>query len=66
MEEIGKIADQLEQEAETFKNLAAGAETTGGEVRLPASTVEGLAQRFAQLGESLRKIAEELKHKISA
>jgi hypothetical protein len=57
MEEILKIADQLKQESETFKNLAAGAQATN-EVRLPASTVEGLAQRFAQLSESLRKIAE--------
>jgi hypothetical protein len=61
MEEITKIVDQLKQESETFKNLAAGAQTTG-EVRLPPSTVEGLAERFAQLSESLRKIAEELKH----
>jgi hypothetical protein len=59
MEEIGKIADQLEQEAETFKSLASGALTTG-EVRLPPSTVEGLAKRFTQLSESLRKIAKGL------
>jgi uncharacterized protein YukE len=61
MEEITKIVDQLRQESETFKNLAAGAQPSG-EVRLPPSTVEGLAERFAQLSESLRKIAEELKH----
>jgi hypothetical protein len=58
MEEIEKIADQLEQESETFKALAAGAEPSG-EVRLPPSTVEGLAKRFAQMSESLRKIARE-------
>jgi hypothetical protein len=57
MEEIEKIADQLEQESETFRNLAAGA--TAGEVRLPPSTVEGLAMRFAQMSESLRKMAIE-------
>ena len=60
MEDIGKIAEQLEQESETFKTLAAGAELSG-EVRLPPSTVEGLARRFAHMSESLRKIAEELK-----
>ena len=59
MEEIEKIADQLEQESDTFKTLAAGAEPSG-EVRLPPSTVEGLAKRFAQMSESLRKIAKEL------
>ena len=57
MEEIEKIAHQLEQESETFRNLAAGA--TAGEVRLPPSTVEGLAQPFAQMGGSLRQIARE-------
>jgi hypothetical protein len=56
MEEIEKIADQLRQESETFKTLAAGAEASG-EVRLPPSTVKGLALRFAQMSESLRKIA---------
>jgi hypothetical protein len=56
MEEIQKIADQLQQESETFKTLAAGAKAAG-EVRLPPSTVEGLAKRFAQMSESLRKIA---------
>ena len=61
MDEIEKIADQLEQESETFKNLAAGADAMG-EVRLPPSTVEGLAERFTQLSESLRRIARELKH----
>ena len=56
MEEIEKIAEQLEKESETFKTLAAGAEPSG-EVRLPPSTVEGLAMRFAQMSESLREIA---------
>jgi hypothetical protein len=60
MEGIDKIADQLEQEAQTFRNLAASADATN-EVRLPPSTVEGLAKRFAQMSESLRKIAEQLK-----
>ena len=63
MEEIEKIADQLKQEAETFKTLIASAETSG-EVRLPPSTVEGLAKRFAQMSESLRKIAEQFKGKV--
>jgi hypothetical protein len=58
MQEIEKIADQLQQESETFKTLAAGAEPSG-EVRLPPSTVEGLAKRFAQMSESLRQIAAE-------
>jgi hypothetical protein len=56
MEEIEKIADQLQTESETFRTLAASAEPSG-EVRLPPSTVDGLAQRFAQMSESLRKIA---------
>ena len=60
MEEILKSADQLEQESGTCKGLAEGAKATN-EVRLPASTVEGLAKRFAQLSQSLRKIAAELK-----
>ena len=59
MEEITKIADQLGQEAETFKGLAASAQTSG-EARLPPSTVEGLAKRFAQMSESLKKIAAQL------
>jgi hypothetical protein len=58
MEELQKIAEQLEQESETFKNLAAGAEATQ-EVRLHATAVEGLAKRFAQMSESLKKIASE-------
>ena len=58
MEDLANIADQLEQESETFKNLAAGAVATN-EVHLPASTVEGLAKRFAQLAQSLRKSLEE-------
>ena len=58
MEEIEKIADQLQQESETFKTLAAGA-ATSGEVRLPPSTVEGLAKRFAQMSQSLRALAKE-------
>jgi hypothetical protein len=62
MEEITKIADQLEKEAETFRKLAASADSTN-EVRLPSSTVEGLAKRFAQLSDSLRKIAEKTKTK---
>jgi uncharacterized protein YukE len=62
MEGIDKIANQLEKEAETFRNLAAGA-AASNEVRLPPSTVEGLAKRFAQMSESLRKIAEQLKVK---
>jgi hypothetical protein len=57
MEEIQKIADQLQQESETFQMLAASAEASG-EVRLPPSTVEGLAKRFAQMSESLRRIAK--------
>jgi hypothetical protein len=57
MEELQKIADQLQQESETFKTLAASSEGSG-EVRLPPSTVEGLAKRFAQMSESLRKIAK--------
>jgi hypothetical protein len=57
MDELEKIADQLREESETFKNLAANAEATG-EVRLPPSTVNGLAMRFAQISESLRKIAK--------
>jgi hypothetical protein len=57
MEEIQKIADQLQQESETFKTLASSAEASG-EVRLPPSTVEGLAKRFAQMSESLRKISK--------
>jgi hypothetical protein len=62
MEEIEKIADQLQAESETFTTLAASA-APSGEVRLPPSTVEGLAKRFAQMGESLRKIAAEAKPK---
>jgi hypothetical protein len=58
-EEIQRIADQLQQEAETFKTLAASAEASG-EVRLPPSTVDGLARRFAQMSESLKKIASDL------
>jgi hypothetical protein len=58
MDEIQKIADQLQQESETFKTLAASAEGAG-DVRLPPSTVEGLAKRFAQMSESLRKIAKD-------
>ena len=57
MEEIGKIAEQLQQESETFKNLAAGAQS--GEVRLPSTTVDGLAKRFAQLSDSLKRIVAE-------
>ncbi|HEX4488367.1 MAG TPA: hypothetical protein VH088_18965 [Terriglobales bacterium] len=58
MEDLAKIAEQLGEESETFKNLAAGAKATNNEVRLPASTVEGLARRFAQLAESLRTISK--------
>lgn len=60
MEEIEKIADQLQQESETFKGLAAGAETTG-EVRLHPTAVEGLAKRFAQMSDSLREAAKKLR-----
>jgi hypothetical protein len=63
VEEIKKIADQLEQESDTSRNLAHGVDDPTDEVRLACSTVEGLAKRFAQMTESLRKIAEELKIK---
>jgi hypothetical protein len=57
MKEIERIADQLEQESQTFEMLAANAEPSG-EVRLPPSTVKGLAKRFAQMSDSLRAIAK--------
>jgi hypothetical protein len=44
------IADQLQQESETVTTLAASAKASV-EVRLPPSTVEGLAKRFAQMSE---------------
>jgi hypothetical protein len=53
MDEIRKIVDQLEQESETFKNLAAGAQATG-RVRLRVPVVERLAKRFAQFEHVLK------------
>ncbi len=57
MDEVIRVAEQLETEAETFKNLAAGAEPTG-EVHLHANVIAGFGKRFSQMAESLRKITE--------
>jgi hypothetical protein len=51
MDEIRKIVDQLEQESETFKSLAAGAQATG---RVRLRVVERLAKRFAQFEHVLK------------